>query len=91
MKKEHDQVKIKRYAGTEGNFLSHALYRDPCFDFMYLLTDQIDERLTDEQIYLVAILFYITYMYYLLPEVKIARDLCSVHGIRSSHLCLHTF
>ena len=43
VKKEHDQVKIKRCAGTEGNFLFHAHYRDPYFDFMYLLTDQIDE------------------------------------------------
>ena len=29
VKKEHEQVKIKRYAGTDRNFLSHAHYRDP--------------------------------------------------------------
>ena len=33
VKKEHKQVKIKRYAGMDGNFLSHAHYRDPYFDF----------------------------------------------------------
>ena len=32
MKKEHE-VKIKGYAGTDGNLLSHAHYRDPYFDF----------------------------------------------------------
>ena len=29
VKKECEQVKIKRYAGMDGNFLSHAHYRDP--------------------------------------------------------------
>ena len=29
VKKEREQVKIKRYAGMDGNFLSHAHYRDP--------------------------------------------------------------
>ena len=38
VKKTHKQVKIKRYAGTDGNFLSHAHYRDSFFDFMNLLT-----------------------------------------------------
>ena len=33
VKKEHEQVKIKGYAGTDGNFLSHVHYRDPYFDF----------------------------------------------------------
>ena len=27
------------YAGTDGNFLSHAHYRDPYFDFIHLLTN----------------------------------------------------
>ena len=31
VKKEREQVKIKRYAGMDGNFLSHAHYRDPFF------------------------------------------------------------
>ena len=26
-------VKIERFAGTNGDFLSHAHYRDPYFDF----------------------------------------------------------
>ena len=38
VEKEHKQVKIKGYAGTDGNFLSHAHYRDPYFDFIHLLT-----------------------------------------------------
>ena len=29
VKKGHEQVKKKRYAATDGNFLSHALCRDP--------------------------------------------------------------
>ena len=33
VKEEHKQVKIKGYAGTDGNFLSHVHYRDPYFDF----------------------------------------------------------
>ena len=33
VEKGHEQVKIKRYAATDGNFLSHAHYRDPYFDF----------------------------------------------------------
>ena len=33
VKEEHKQVKIKMYAGTDGNSLSHAHYRDPYFDF----------------------------------------------------------
>ena len=32
VKKEREQVKIKRYAGMDGNFLSHAHYRDPKLD-----------------------------------------------------------
>ena len=50
VKKEREQKKIKRYAGMDGNFLSHAHYRDPLF-----------------------------------------WDLCSVHGIRNSRPCQHTF
>ena len=37
VKKGHKQVKIERYAGTDGNFLSHAHYRDPYFDFNHLI------------------------------------------------------
>ena len=37
VEKGHEQVKTKRYAATDGNFLSHAHYRDPYFDFMRLL------------------------------------------------------
>ena len=33
VKKVHKQVKTKGYAATDGNFLSHAHYRDPYFDF----------------------------------------------------------
>ena len=33
VEKVHEQVKTKRYAATDGNFLSHAHYRDPYFDF----------------------------------------------------------
>ena len=33
VKKGHEQVKIERYEGTDRNFLSHAHYRDPYFDF----------------------------------------------------------
>ena len=32
--KEHEQVKINKYARKDGRFLSHAHYRDPYFDFM---------------------------------------------------------
>ena len=32
------QVKTKRYAVTDRNFLSHAHYRNPYFDFMHLLS-----------------------------------------------------
>ena len=34
-KKEHEEVKINRYGGTNRNFLSHmhVHYRDPYFDF----------------------------------------------------------
>ena len=39
MKKEHEQVKINKYARKDGRFLSHAHYRDPYFDFIYLLTN----------------------------------------------------
>ena len=37
VKKEREQVKIKRYAGMDGNFLSHAHYRDPFFSPMNYL------------------------------------------------------
>ena len=33
VEKGHEQVKTKRYAATDGNFLSHAHYRDPYFEF----------------------------------------------------------
>ena len=33
VKKAHEQVKTKGYAATDGNFLSHAHYRDPYFNF----------------------------------------------------------
>ena len=36
VEKGHEQVKTKRYAATDGNFLSHAHYRDPYFDFRHL-------------------------------------------------------
>ena len=38
VEKVHEQVKTKRNAATDGNFLSHAHYRDPYFDFMRLLS-----------------------------------------------------
>ena len=41
MKKEYEQVKIKRDMDSQyGDLLSHAYahYRDPYFDFMHLLT-----------------------------------------------------
>ena len=38
VEKGHEQVKTKRYAATDGNFLSHAHYGDPYFDFMRLLS-----------------------------------------------------
>ena len=56
MKKVHEQVKIKRYAGMDGNFLSYAHYGDPYFDFMYLLTKLISNQLL---------------LYLMLSEVKI--------------------
>ena len=37
VEKGHEPVKTKRYAATDGNFLSHAHYRNPYFDFMHLL------------------------------------------------------
>ena len=33
LEKVHEQVKTKRNAATDRNFLSHAHYRDPYFDF----------------------------------------------------------
>ena len=39
VKKEREQVKIKRYAGMDGNFLSHAHYRDPRSFFTNELSD----------------------------------------------------
>ena len=38
LEKVHKQVKTKRNAATDGNFLSHAHYRDPYFDFMRLIS-----------------------------------------------------
>ena len=38
VEKVHEQVKTKRNAATDGNFLSHAHYRDPYFDFMRLIS-----------------------------------------------------
>ena len=40
--KKHEQVKIKKYSCTDWNFLSNALYRDPYFNFMQLLTKLIN-------------------------------------------------
>ena len=37
VKKEREQVKIKRYAGMDGNFLSHAHYRDPFHLFIQVI------------------------------------------------------
>ena len=36
VEKGHEQVKTKRYAATDRNFLSYAHYRDPYFDFLCL-------------------------------------------------------
>ena len=41
VKKEREQVKIKRYAGMDGNFLSHAHYRDPKNFFTNELSDDL--------------------------------------------------
>ena len=38
VEKVHEQVKTKKYVATDGNFLSHAHYRDPNFNFMHLLS-----------------------------------------------------
>ena len=38
VEKVHEQVKTKRNAATNGNFLSHAHYRDPYFYFMCLIS-----------------------------------------------------
>ena len=36
--KEYKQVKIKRYSGTDKDFLTDARYKGSCIDFMHLLT-----------------------------------------------------
>ena len=79
-------MKITGYAGTDGNFLSHAHYRDLYFDFIHLLTKLTSNQLLSKIIQY-YILFYITYVH---APWSQNRDLCSVHGIRNSRLCLHT-
>ena len=65
VEKVHEQVKTIRYAATDRNFLSHAHYRDPYFEFRHLFLVKHKLHIEKPRMHNIKLLLYVALLFIL--------------------------